>query len=104
MKQNKTQFKVNTKEKILLILTLIFLIALIVKSLYFDPYEPKATDQIEKVDQYISETYDNFMYDLGIINVRLVDYNETESGAIQMHMRKYVLYIFPFGDAYGEVK
>ena len=103
-KRSKEKWRITTKEKVLVAITLIFLIILIVKSIYFDPYKLSPEDQIEKVDQYISETYDSFLYDSGFLKIRLIDYKSLETGEIQMHLRKYVLGILPFGDAYGEIK
>ena len=103
-KKSKKKWHVTTKEKVLIAITLFFLIILIIKSVYFDPYKASPEDQIDKVEAYVSETYDSFLYDSGFLKIRLVDYKALETGEIQMHLRKYVLGILPFGDAYGEVK
>ncbi len=103
-KSNTKKWHITTKEKVLVVITLVFFIILIVKSVYFDPYKANPEDQIDKVDQYISETYDSFLYDSGFLKIRLVDYKALETGEIQMHLRKYVLGILPFGDAYGEIE
>ena len=100
----KEKRQITAKEKVLVAITLVFLVVLIVKSIYFDPYKAKPEDQIDKVDQYISQTYDSFLYDSGFLKIRLVDYKALETGEIQMHLRKYILGILPFGDAYGDVK
>lgn len=87
------------REKVLLAATVILLVVVSVKSIYFDPYEPLVTDDLSEANAYIGEQYDGFLYDNNLIKVRVIAFKETDEET-RLHLRKYFLGVFPIGDVF----
>ncbi len=97
---NETKRKITTKEKVLVVMTIVLFVVLIGKSVWFDAYEG---EPVPEIDQYMEETYDGILYDTGILKMRLIDYKEDKNN-FAVHMRRYLLGILPLGDSYADVK
>ena len=87
------------REKVLLAATVILLVVVSVKSIYFDPYEPLGTDDLSEANAYIGEQYDGFLYDNNLLKVRVIEFKETDEET-RLHLRKYFLGVFPIGDVF----
>ncbi len=87
------------REKVLLVATVILLIVISVKSIYFDPYEPLESENFTEVETFIDIQYDNFLYDAKLLKVRVIEYKTTDEET-RLHLRKYFLGLFPIGDVF----
>ena len=93
------QWTFGRREKVLLAATIILLIIVSVKSIYFDPYKVTQTDDLTEVEAFIDERYDGFFYDSNFLKVRVIEYKATDEET-QLHLRKYFLGLFPIGDVF----
>jgi len=93
------QWTFGRREKVLLVATIILLIVVSVKSIYFDPYETTLTDDLSEVEAFIGEEYNGFFYDNNLLKVRIIEFKETEEET-RLHLRKYFLGVFPIGDVF----
>jgi hypothetical protein len=89
----------GAREKVLLAVTIILLIVISVKSIYFDPYEPLVSEDLTETNVFIGEQYDGFLYDSNLLKVRVIAFQETEEET-RLHLRKYFLGLFPIGDVF----
>lgn len=101
---NKTKkFKPSNKEVALIIIASILFVILVSKSLFFDAYKPDVNEELEFITQHIEQTYDGFLYDKGILKIRLIDYKNHEDGQ-NIRLRRYFLGLLPMGDIYDFLK
>lgn len=98
---NASNFKAlfGTREKVLIVATIIVLIALSYKSIYRDAYSPKPTDDLVAINLYIDSQYDGFLYENGLLKIRIINFNDSSEEA-KLHLRKYLFGIVPIGDVY----
>ncbi len=87
------------REKVLLVATVILMIVISIKSIYFDPYKSVGTVDLTEVEAYIGEQYDGFLYDNNLLKVRIIAIIATEEET-KIHLRKYFLGVFPIGDVF----
>ncbi|HHX04336.1 MAG TPA: hypothetical protein GX733_08635 [Tissierellia bacterium] len=94
--ENKWVF--GKREKILLFLVILFFVLLVVKSLVLDPYTP----QNELEEKLAEEALDGLETE-GLLRWRVIAVNDLRNKreGLQhqkvVELRRYVLYIFPFG-------
>ncbi|MBF4695867.1 hypothetical protein ISU02_22445 [Fusibacter sp. Q10-2] len=97
----------SMREKILLIAVLILLVAISVKSVVFDAYEPMTEiekEMVEEAQTFIEKRHSGMLYDSHLLSTRIIQVGKTEDDLTKVHYRKYVLFVFPFGDEYRDVE
>lgn len=102
--------KKSTKEKIIILITILLAIVLYWKSFYYDPIDKSALNQVEIdfvewVEVQCDNTFDSFMYKNGMLEVKIVEIKafedeETKEITYKSKIRKYILGYFPIGDDY----
>ena len=102
-KEKSKRHQWTIKDIVLITLTALLLIILVVKSMFFDAYKPVDGDDFNKIEAYISETYDGFLYNSNILKIRVIEI-KADDDKIAVHMRRYFLGVLPLGDTYGDVK
>ncbi len=99
--------KMNGRERILLFCVLILLVVISVKSVVFDEFKPHT--EVEKsmvleAEKFIGEKYDDFLYNSKFLTTRIIEVAKTEENMTKVHYRRYVLFLFPFGDEYQDIE
>lgn len=99
--------KMNMREKILLISVSILLVVIGVKSVFFDAFKPNT--EIEKAmvgeaQAFIEKKHSGILYDSHLLSTRIIQVAKTEDDLTKVHYRKYVVFLFPFGDEYKDVE
>lgn len=97
----KSRRKLTLKEKVLLGVTLILLLVLVSKSVFFDPYQFADEAEQKRAETFISETFDGKLYEVGFLKAKIVNI-EYKENQVRYHSRKYVFGLLPFGDDFSE--
>ena len=92
-------------EKTFLLVILLTLPLLAIKSLALDGYEalPSEEGVVALFEERVAERYDHVLYDLGILQIKMIDLTiltMDERPQWVAKYRKYLLGIFPFFDVY----
>jgi len=92
----------KNREKTLVIVVVVLLVAMGMKSLYFDPFKPQSLEEEElkvEMTRIIEAEHDNVFYDMGILTTRIIAVKETE-GVLKGHNLKNALGLFLLGEEY----
>lgn len=99
--------RINKREMALIVGVIIFLVALAVKSLWFDEFNPSTSVEREMYNlaiEVVADRHSTMLYSSGIMQTRIIAVKNGENGKLKIHYRKYVGIIFPFGDEYFDVE
>lgn len=99
--------KMNGREKILLISVILLLMVISVKSVAFDAFKPSTDSEksmVVEAEQFIDQKHDGFLYTSHLLSTRIIEVAKTDAGLTKVHYRRYVLYLFPFGDEYQDIE
>lgn len=100
--------KINSREKLLFLLIVVFSLLLVAKSL-MEGY--KLTEDISESEKAFYEwvmnkqeaTYNGGQYKSGVLSIKLIAINEREKDDVVYYVaksRKYLLKVIPFSDVY----
>lgn len=99
--------KLTLKEKVYVGIVVFLFVVLLVKSVWFDPIKvqdegtQKIVDQVQAV---IDEVHDGFVYNTGIVKIRIIEVKPDGPEDFKGHYRKYFAGFFPIGDTYFSSK
>ncbi len=99
--------KITVKEKLLIVAVALMVIAIGIKSIYFDPFVPQTESDkqlMSEAQTFIELKHDGSLYQSGIMKTRIIKVGFGEDGTKKVHYRKYVAVIFPFGDEYWDLE
>ncbi len=99
--------KMNTREKILLISVSVLLVVISVKSVFFDAFKPSTDAEkvmVNEAQAFIEKKHNGILYDSHLLSTRIIQVGKTETDLTKVHYRKYVVFLFPFGDEYKDVE
>lgn len=98
------KLSLSKKDIVLILITLLALAILITKSVFFDEYKPVVNEELNLsiVTQHIEKTYDGFLYEKGILKIRLIDF-KTHEDVQNIRLRRYFLGLVPMGDIYDSI-
>lgn len=99
-----SKLRLSKKDYALILITIFVLVILVAKSIFFDEYKPAVNEEqnLSVVTQHIEKTYDGFLYETGILKIRLIDY-KTHEDIQNIRLRRYFFGLLPMGDIYDSI-
>ncbi|GAU79709.1 hypothetical protein F3D3_4373 [Fusibacter sp. 3D3] len=78
-----------------------------VKSVIFDTFKPSTEIEkamVNEAQSFIEKKHNGVLYNAHLLSTRIIEVAKTEADLTKVHYRKYVVFLFPFGDEYEAVE